>query len=493
MRSRSFMTESSFKQGSIWCTCTKGFCKRTKFASLGFSLVAALLLAPAARAERGLTLDDALQLAHAQSRDLGAARARLKQSETGIEQARVALLPQISTQLKYTHNYKEVTLDLAQQNAALFGFADVIKATSNNAAQNGAINQFEQAVTANTPGAIVIQKGEQIDYVLTATVPLIVPSAYPALTAARKTHAANEANFGVTEASLLYATGQAFFAAAGADELVTARRHAIEVARLTSDNARTRFQAGVVNRVEVERAELALLRAEQALLEAVDTQAQAHRALATMINLREPFVVVPQSSIDVLAAPALTLADRALELRPEVLAALRNVAAADATLSSAKWRWAPTVSAFGNFRAFNYAGFSGDNYAWAVGAQLDWLIYDGGARDAQRHLAQAQREENQLRLLQLRDTVHDEVLNARQAADTKRRALETAGRSVELSRSTLDLVRVQHEAGTATQLDLLAAQDNLIAAEVQVAQARFDLALADLSLRKAAGLFPSTK
>src|SRR5205814_9611857 len=102
-----------------------------------------LLASMPARAERVLTLPDTLALAKAQSRDLQAARARLDQARTGIDQALVALLPTAVAQGKYTHNYKEVTLDTSQFSAGLFGLAEIIKATSGNARQNGAINQFE--------------------------------------------------------------------------------------------------------------------------------------------------------------------------------------------------------------------------------------------------------------------------------------------------------------------------------------------------------------
>ena len=142
-------------------------------------------------------------------------------------------------------------------------------------------------------------------------------------------------------------------------------------------------------------------------------------------------------------------------------------------------------------RAFNYAGFSGDKYSWAVGLQLDWTLYDGGIRDASRRLAVAQREENEAKLDLLKDQVRDDVYNAERSLVTRRRALETARRSLRLSKETLDLVQVQHDAGTATQLDLLQAQDNLVAAEVALAQARFDLSLGGLQLERLSGAFPA--
>ena len=120
-------------------------------------------------------------------------------------------------------------------------------------------------------------------------------------------------------------------------------------------------------------------------------------------------------------------------------------------------------------------------------------MYDGGIRDAQRHLAWAQRRENAAKLDLLRDQVADDVFNASRTVKTKRSAVATADRSVQLSKETLDLVTVQHEAGTATQLDLLQAQDALVSAEVALAQSRFDLALGALSLDRVAGTFPDNR
>jgi outer membrane protein TolC len=54
-------------------------------------------------------------------------------------------------------------------------------------------------------------------------------------------------------------------------------------------------------------------------------------------------------------------------------------------------------------------------------------------------------------------------------------------------------VQVQYEAGKVTQLDLLQAQDSLVAAELGVAQARFALAVTDLELQRNAGTFPQNR
>lgn len=440
--------------------------------------------------ERVLTLDEALRIARSQSRELSAAKARRDQADVGIEQAWVALLPNLSAQGRFTHNYKQVELDTSSFNTGVLNLAKTIASTTTNGAELAALNAFQQQILDNTPGPAVIQRQNQLDGVLQATVPLISPSGYFGLAAAHRSSEAAAANFDASDASALLQVAQSFYAVAGAEELVLARHHAVEVARKTTTDAQSRFDSGVANRVELQRAQLALLRAEQAEVESADVRAQSQRGLATLLDLREPFRVDPKSALPEISKPAEDLAQDALRLRPEVIALDRNIAASDAQAKAAGWRWAPTLSAFGNYRVFNYSGFSGDRYSWAVGAQLDWLLYDGGARDAQRHLASSQRRESEARLALLRDTVVDDIANAQQSLETRRRALNTAQKSFDLSRETLELVRAQYDVGTATQLDLLQAQDSLVTAEVGVAQARFDLSLATLSLQRSAGLFP---
>jgi outer membrane protein TolC len=118
------------------------------------------------------------------------------------------------------------------------------------------------------------------------------------------------------------------------------------------------------------------------------------------------------------------------------------------------------------------------------------VLFDGGNRDSQRHLANAQAAEARARADVLKDSIRDDMATGQSQLETKRKGVEAADRSVALSREALELVRVQYEAGTSTQLDLLTAQDAVVAAQLGLAQAHFDVATADLTLRHAAGTFP---
>jgi outer membrane protein len=318
-----------------------------------------------------------------------------------------------------------------------------------------------------------------------------VPSAYYGLAAARRGLDASEAQFQVTEASILLGVAQAYYAAGGTDELVVARREGVTVATETFDVAKARVAAELANQVESTRAETALVRAQQDLAEAENGRGAAYRALATLLGTKEPLSVQAVKGVPDEPGALDTLVREGQTKRAELVAERANIASAEASAKANAWQWSPTISAFGNAHLANYTGFSGDKYAWAVGVELGWVAFDGGVRDAQRHVAEAQRREAEARLELAGDSVSDEVANAHGTLETKRKGVGSAQRAVELARETLRLVRAQYEAGAAKQLDVLQAQDVLVSNEVLLAQAHFDVALADLQLKRAAGSFPA--
>ena len=385
------------------------------------------------------------------NRSLVADRARLAQAQANLDLAWTTLFPTVAAQGKYTRN----NID--------FKFPD------------------------GTGQTLTLQPKNQLDGVISFTAPLVAPAAYVGVEAVDYSLHASEAQFETSLATVLLGVAQSFYAAAIADEVVSARLSNIDVARVTLENAKTRFENGSVTKVDVDRAELALVSAEQSAREARFSQSQAYRALATLIQSDRNFKVVPAVAAVVEEAGSL---ESALHLRPEFRALELTTKSADAQRRAQAWRWAPSLSAFGNLRAFNYENYAGDKHAWAIGLQLDWVLYDGGVRDAQRHAASAQAQEAAALAAVLRDTIRDDLANGHGLLETKRYAQRAAERSVALAIETLDLVRTQYEAGHSAQIDLLQAQDGLVAAKEAMAQAHFEVAVADLTLRRAAGSFP---
>ena len=425
-------------------------------AGLGMVLLLAGLQTAPALAEPDapeLTLEQAMAMARKANRSLRVEQAHLAQARTNLELAWAALYPTVAAQGKYTRN---------------------------NIAFSFPISPTE---------TLTVQPKNQLDGSVSFLVPLLVPSAYLALQAVKSGVGASEAQFETSQTTILFSVAQAFYAAAITEEVMSARQSNIEVARATLQNAQTRFQNGSVTKVDVDRAELALVRAEQGARESHFAREQAYRALSTLIQSERRFKVRAAVAAAATTEESMSL-ESALHLRPEFRALELSVRSADAQRRAYAWRWAPTLSAFGSLRVFNYDNFASEQHAWAIGAQLDWVLYDGGVRDAQRHLARAQAEEAAARGAVLRDAIRDDLANGHGLLETKRHAQRAAERSVELALETLGLVRTQYAAGSAAQIDLLQAQDGLVAAKESLAQAHFEVAVADLTLRRAAGSFP---
>jgi outer membrane protein TolC len=420
-----------------------------------------------------VTFDQAIAMARKNNRTIKVDRANLAAAQTATETAWAALLPTISAQGKYTRN------NLA--------FVFPVNVPVTDMAGNKVIDP-KTMMPETTTIPLTIQPKDQLDGVISATTPLVAPAAWAGLKSVKANVASAEANYAAQEAELLVNVGEAFLTAAGTDELVEARRSNLVVARATLKDAQVRLSAGSVTKVDVDRAQVTVVRIEQQEREAMTTRERAYRALATLLQTDKQFKVSTLFPTSPMPDP--NDVQTALHLRPEFRALELSVTSAEQESNARAWQWAPTLSAFGNARRFNYDNFAFKHYSWAVGAQIDWLIFDGGARDAARHQANARAAAAREQVAAFGDKVRDDMANSSSDLRTKQQGVAAAQRAAELSNESLELIRTQYEAGTATQLDLLQAQDALNASNIALVQARFDVAAADLAFRYYAGTFP---
>lgn len=414
-----------------------------------------------------LTLEQALSMARRANRSLVVEQSLVAQAHVSLDQAYNVLFPTVTAQGKYTRN--NVNVDIAFP----YTRPDGTMATQE----------------------IHLQPSNQLDGQVAFSTLLFAPAVYSGLQAVKSGVRSAEENMKAAEDSILFSVAQAFYATAIADEVLAARDSNIEVAKATLDTARTRFAAGAVTKLDVDRAEIALLRTQQAKRDSELGKSQSYRALATLIQADKPFQVVAPDrpfNLDDDDAVGKDLGN-ALQLRPEFRALEAVAQQAEHQRKTDAWRWAPSISAFGNARWFNYDSFAGLHYAWVLGATLDWTIYDGGTRDADRHLQIAKLTEALARQEVLRETIRDDIENGKLQVRTKHQAQLTAERSVGLAQESVELTRTQYESGSATQIDVLQAQDALVSAKDELARAHFDVALADLTLRRAAGTFPNER
>jgi NodT family efflux transporter outer membrane factor (OMF) lipoprotein len=227
-----------------------------------------------------------------------------------------------------------------------------------------------------------------------------------------------------------------------------------------------------------------------ALLEATKiSREQFEHALAVLTGVPPAsFSISPRADYAFTVPPVpLVLPSELLERRPDVVAAERAAASANARIGVAKAAFFPSLilSADGGFAGSALANlFTLPNRFWTLGPALAQTIFDGGARTAALHQAEATYDENVATYRQAVLTAFQNVedsLSACNHLQAQANAFDSIhGRNQQLFQSQ----RAQLAAGTASELNvstqeltLLLAEQNLRDTQAQLAQASVTLVL----------------
>ncbi|HKJ03195.1 MAG TPA: TolC family protein, partial [Longimicrobiales bacterium] len=287
-----------------------------------------------------------------------------------------------------------------------------------------------------------------------------------------------------TVQDLLQSVAMAYTAVLGSRDVRVAANGQVEALASELDRAQQRLREGTAARVEVLRAEAALLDARAQAATAHAQVGVAERNLARLMGAEPPSMagrpladVVPQ------AVPA----GEAVDSNPRIRAAGRAVDAARARVDQEHAGRLPSLKAGAGLQNF---GSGGGDYVteWQAGLKVSWPIFTGGARTAAIHRAEADLRVAEEELAQARLAVATEL----DGADAAWR--EAVARSQALAASVAqweEVARVEAlslETGAGVQQDFLRAQAALFQARAGSARARFDMILALVGQARAQGL-----
>lgn len=270
---------------------------------------------------------------------------------------------------------------------------------------------------------------------------------------------------------------------------------AIELREQTLTFVRNRAEAGEVTDLEVAQSEAELASARSDAMTAQRNRANAEHALAVLLgkapaNFR--FAASPLQPI-VLRIPA-GLPSSLLERRPDVSAAERAMAAANARIGVAKAAYFPSIvlTGTGGYEAESLSNV----FKWSsrsfllgplVGTAVNLPLFDGGARKGNLQGAKARYEESV-------DRYRGQVLLAfREVEDSLAalRILETQttvqGVAVQASSRALGLSRTQYEDGSVAYLNVLDAERAVLGARLNDVRLRGEQATATVNLIRALG------
>lgn len=226
---------------------------------------------------------------------------------------------------------------------------------------------------------------------------------------------------------------------------------------------RNQYAVGVVSRGNVVQAEAQLNSTRTQALDVELTRAQLEHAIAVLIG-KPPaeFAIAAKPWNAVIPAIAPTLPSELLLRRPDIAAAERMMAAANARIGVAQAAYLPSVRLFGT---------GGINIGLAGGVALAQLLLDGGLREAQKDRFTAAYVETvadyrQTVLSALRD-VEDNLVAMRMLESQA----ATQAVAVKASRDSVTITDNQYRAGIVTYLSVVIVQSAALVNE------RADLAI----------------
>lgn len=259
----------------------------------------------------------------------------------------------------------------------------------------------------------------------------------------------------------------------------------------TLEITRSRYEAGVISKVDVLQAETQFNSTRAQALDLGIQQAQLAHAMAVLLG-KAPAEFTPPSVTGLPELPVVpaVLPSQLLLARPDVAAAERRVAAANAQIGVAQAAWFPTLTlgASGGYQDNTFKDIiSAPNRFWSIGPSLALSLFDGGARSAAKAQAVAATDQKVASYRQTVLTAFQEVED--QLAATRILAAEEEAQrmATEAARQALRLSEHQYAAGTIAYLNVLTAQTSALSAERTLLSTQLSRALAGIALIKAVG------
>jgi outer membrane protein len=418
---------------------------------------------PASVAGYALTLDEAIRIALANQPQLRQARASVEAADARADQALAPMLPQLTGSFAY----QRLTSNFSTRPGSFPGGITEGRAPSSWATTN-------YWSTGATLSQLVWDFGQ-------------APGRWRAARASADAQRDTEVSTGL---QVLLGVRTSFFTARATKDLVAVARETLANQEAHLRQIQGFVEVGVRPEIDLAQARTDRANAEVQLINAENGYATAKAQLNQAMGIEAPTDYdVSDDAFPAVEGEDLALdilLDEALGNRPDVAALASQVKAQEATLSSVRGAYWPTL---GVSTGINDAGpqLSSMVWNWNATATLTWNLFQGGLTRAQANEAQANLSGLSAQVAALRQQVRLDVDKARLAVRAARAAIGAAAEALVNARERLRLAEGRYRTGAGSALELSDAQLALTSASAQRVKADYDLASARAQLLQALG------
>lgn len=283
---------------------------------------------------------------------------------------------------------------------------------------------------------------------------------------------ASQATLASTRLSLQATLTQTYFSLRTAEAQASILAKTVQAYTQSHTLTHNRYQGGVATAADVAQALTQLKSAQAQAVEVRLQRAQLEHALAVLLGQApaafELGAVTGAEALPTPPAVPTQLPSTLLERRPDIAAAERQVAAANAQIGAADSAFFPalTFSVNGGFRNNDLGTLiQSANKFWSLGPSLAYALFDAGGRQAASDSARASHEQTVANYKQTVLTAFQEVEDNLIAASALQEEATLQEAALTAARRTLDIVQNQYKAGTVSYLNVVAAQTSALSAE----------------------------
>jgi outer membrane protein len=318
-----------------------------------------------------------------------------------------------------------------------------------------------------------------------------------------KSFVANVAFTGAHQ-KVIYSVSRDYFALGAARAHVRVAEYAARNAQLVQDISETRQAHGLATVVEVAQARRQTAQAHFNVVRASGSERSAYSALVASMGVEPTASVGVADSSDrpVPTAPmqdVRTMVEDAVARRPDVIAALGNVRAAEEGLRSARAAYFPKIAlsaqVYQNIGALSTEGgpfYSLNKPGASALLGLDLPLFDGGARAAQIAIASSEVSASRAALDGARDRAVEEVTTAYDHLYTSLAEYEAATTVETTATTALDAALDAYRSGVGTLNDVITAENGLSDAQLEKENGRANVFTSAASLAFATGSITSS-
>lgn len=287
--------------------------------------------------------------------------------------------------------------------------------------------------------------------------------------AARASAQASADDLAAMRLSVQATVAQTYFSLRAAEAQALLLRETLDAYDRSWELTRNRQAAGVASLADVAQAEAQYKNTQVQLLESETNRTQLEHALAALVGQAPAAFSLPATA-ELPAPPPVPaqLPSQLLERRPDIAAAERRVAAANAQIGVARAAFFPalTLSGSAGYRGSELSNLlSAPNLFWSLGPALAVSLFDGGARTA---AVESARASNDLAAASYRQTVLtalQEVEDNLTAATALAQEQQLQTEALAAAQRALDVVNNQYRAGTVGFLNVITAQASVLSSQ----------------------------